>query len=260
MIHNSFVTICCRHIPCFAKKSIDRAYLCAIIFFMQKNHIEIVVIEDEADILELLEYHLSKEGYRVAGFLSAEHVEQFLYEEKPALMIIDRNLPNIEGSDFVKNLRKKGYDIPVIFLSAKDSSNDIEMGFEAGGDDYMTKPFNPKELLLRVQALLKRSGYLNARDKYTYKNITIDCASRSVHIDNKEVSLTNLEFDMLLHFIKNISKAIDRDTLYELFWHEKQDRPNYNAINVAITRLKKKIDNDTQSYIKSVWGSGYKFE
>lgn len=227
---------------------------------MQKENIEIVVIEDEADLLELLEYHLKKEGYQVSGFLSAEHVEQFLREENPSIMIVDRNLPNIEGSQFVKNLRQKGYDIPIIFLSAKDSDEDIEEGFEIGGDDYITKPFNPKELLLRINALLKRSGLLDTREKYKYKNITLDCTRRSVQIDTKDVSLTNLEFEILLYFMKNISKVIDRDTLYDLFWNDKKSEPNYNAINVAITRLKKKIDNDSSSYIKSVWGSGYKFE
>ncbi len=219
---------------------------------MQKENIEIVVIEDEADLLELLEYHLKKEGYQVSGFLSAEHVEQFLEEESPSIMIVDRNLPNIEGSQFVKRLRQKGYDIPIIFLSAKDSDEDIEEGFEIGGDDYITKPFNPKELLLRINALLKRSGLLDAREKYKYKSITLDCSSRSVLVDTKDVSLTNLEFEILLYFMKNISKVIDRDTLYDLFWNDKKSEPNYNAINVAITRLKKKIDNGSSRDRKSV--------
>lgn len=225
------------------------------------NHnIEIVVVEDEQDILELIEYHLSKEGYSVTGFLSTERVEQFLDEEDPSLIIMDRNLPSIDGSEFVKILRKKGYDIPVIFLSAKNSDIDIEEGFEVGGDDYITKPFNPKELLLRVKALLKRSGAIDTKERYTYKGIVIDCTSKSVTIDDHSVSLTGLEFDILLFFMKNISKAIERDTLYEIFWQNKSESVNYNAINVAITRLKKKIDNDKYSYIKSVWGSGYKFE
>ncbi|MDD5359089.1 MAG: response regulator transcription factor [Sulfurovaceae bacterium] len=226
---------------------------------MQKENIEIVVIEDEADLLELLEYHISKEGYQVSGFLSTESVEQFLEEENPSIMIVDRNLPNVEGSSFVKKLRKKGYDIPVIFLSAKDSDEDIEEGFEVGGDDYITKPFNPKELILRIKALLKRSG-LESKEKYTYKNIILDCTSRNVFIDGKDISLTNLEFELLLYFMKNISKVVERDTLYELFWNDKQDEPNYNAINVAIARLKKKMGSKYENYIKSVWGSGYKFE
>ena len=117
---------------------------------MEEKSIEIIIIEDEEDILELIEYHLQKEGYHVTGFLSTENVEQFLEEENPALMIVDRNLPSVEGSDFVIQMREIGYDIPIIFLTARDRDNDIEEGFLAGGDDYMTKPFNAKELLLRI--------------------------------------------------------------------------------------------------------------
>src|SRR6056300_377478 len=127
---------------------------------MENRNIEIVVIEDEEDILELIEYHLSKEGYTVTGFLSTENVEQFLEEENPALIISDRNLPGMEGSEFVAYLRKSGYDIPVIFLTAQDKDTDLEEGFEVGADDYICKPFSPKELSLRVKALLKRSGVL----------------------------------------------------------------------------------------------------
>ena len=123
---------------------------------MQNENIEIVVIEDEEDILELIEYHLSKEGYAVTGFLSTENVEQFLEEETPSLMLVDRNLPGMEGSHFIAYLREIGYDIPVIFLTAKDAESELVEGFEAGGDDYICKPFSPKELTLRVKALLKR--------------------------------------------------------------------------------------------------------
>jgi len=97
---------------------------------MQKN-IEIVIIEDEEDILELIEYHLGKEGYSVTGFLSTENVEQFLEEETPALMLVDRNLPGMEGSEFVAYLRGMGYDVPVIFLTAKDQESELEEGFNS---------------------------------------------------------------------------------------------------------------------------------
>ncbi|MCF6245311.1 MAG: response regulator, partial [Sulfurovum sp.] len=102
---------------------------------MQNTNIEIVVIEDEPDILELLEYHLTKEGYAVTGFLSTENVERFIEEENPSLMIVDRNLPGIEGSEFVLYLREQGYEIPVIFLTARDKDSDLEEGFVSGGDD-----------------------------------------------------------------------------------------------------------------------------
>ena len=140
-----------------------------------ENHtnIEIIIIEDEEDILELLEYSLSKEGYDVTGFLSTENVEAFLEQENPSLMIVDRNLPGMEGSEFVAKMREIGYDIPVIFLTAKDKEKEKEEGFVRGGDDYMTKPFSIKELLLRVNAILKRSGK-QASDKIKYKDIVLD--------------------------------------------------------------------------------------
>ena len=139
-----------------------------------QNTIEIIVIEDEEDILELIEYHLSSEGYEVTGFLSTENVEQFLEEETPSLMIVDRNLPGMEGSEFVTYLRDVGYSIPVIFLTAKDKESELEEGFDAGADDYITKPFRPVELKLRVKALLKRYGVLNKQKRLKYKQLTID--------------------------------------------------------------------------------------
>jgi len=131
---------------------------------MQNKNIEIVIIEDEEDILELVEYHLSSEGYSVTGFLSTENVEQFLEEEIPSLMIVDRNLPGMEGSEFVRYLRDIGYSIPVIFLTAKDQDSDLEEGFNAGADDFITKPFNSIILRARISALLKHKALIDKLD------------------------------------------------------------------------------------------------
>ncbi len=222
--------------------------------------IEIIVIEDEEDILELIEYHLQKEGYHVTGFLSTEHVEQFLEEETPSLMIVDRNLPGMEGSAFVAYLRETGYDIPVIFLTAKDKEKDLEDGFEAGGDDYMTKPFSPKELLLRVKALLKRSGALQKRPKLKYKTLTLDLFDKTVHTEEGELSLTNLEFKLLHTFMQHIDKPLTRDYLRDEVWGAEGEGVNDNAVNVAINRLKNKIDpQNRHTYFHPVWGVGYKF-
>ena len=226
---------------------------------MQKE-IEVVVIEDEEDILELIEYHLNKEGYTVTGFLSTENVEQFLEEETPALMLVDRNLPGLEGSEFVSYLREIGYDIPVIFLTAKDKESELEEGFEAGGDDYMCKPFSPKELTLRVKALLKRSGALQKQEKLKHKLLTIDLTQKEVYIEGKAVTLTNLEFKLLHTFMQHIDKALTRDFLRDEVWGSEGEGVNDNAVNVAINRLKNKIDPDNaQNYFQPVWGVGYKF-
>jgi len=227
---------------------------------MQNENIEIIIIEDEEDILELIEYHLGKEGYPVTGFLSTENVEQFLEEENPSLMIVDRNLPGMEGSEFVAYLREIGYDIPVIFLTAKDKESELEEGYERGGDDYMSKPFNPKELTLRVKALLRRSGVLMRQERIKYKLLTIDLAKKGLYIDEEIVPLTNLEFNLLHTFMKHIDKPLTRDFLRDEVWGSEGEGVNDNAVNVAINRLKNKIDpQNEQNYFHPVWGVGYKF-
>ncbi len=226
---------------------------------MQTNDIEIVIIEDDEDILELIEYYLQKEGYSVTGFLSTQNVERFIEEESPSLMIVDRNLPGVEGSDFVKYLREIGYNIPVIFLTAKDSDSDLEEGFLKGGDDYMTKPFNPKELTLRVKALLKRSGNLNTSQKIKYKDMLLDITNHTLSIENQHIELTNLEFKLLYTFVKNPHQPLDRDFLRDEVWGDDSLEFNDKTINVAMNRLKKKIDpNGEKEYIVPVWGVGYK--
>lgn len=224
---------------------------------MENKNIEIVVIEDEEDILELLEYHLSKEGYDVTGFLSAENVEAFLEEENPSLMIVDRNLPGLEGSEFVAQMRETGYEIPVIFLTAKDKEKDLEEGFVRGGDDYITKPFNTKELLLRVEALLKRSG-VRSSDKLKYRDLMLDMQKRELSIENKRIELTNLEFKLLYTFVKNPHQPLNRDFLRDEVWGDDSVNFHDKTINVAMNRLKKKIDPEgTKEYFAPVWGVGY---
>ena len=227
---------------------------------MQNEKIEIIVIEDEVDILELIEYHLTKEGYAVTGFLSTDNVEKFLEEETPSLLLVDRNLPGMEGSEFVAYLRDIGYDIPVIFLTAKDKEEELEEGFDAGGDDYISKPFSPKELTLRVKALLKRSGALEKQARIKHKDLTIDLSKKDLYIEKKEVSLTNLEFNLLHTFMKHIDKPLTRDFLRDEAWGNDGESVNDNAVNVAINRLKNKIDpKNTENYFHPVWGVGYKF-
>jgi len=225
-----------------------------------KQEIEIVIVEDEEDILELVEYHISKEGYAVTGFLSTQNVERFIEEEQPALMIMDRNLPGREGSEFVAQLRRNGHDIPVIFLTAKDRDADLESGFEAGADDYLCKPFNPRELMLRVKALLKRSGALDAPQKLQYKDLLLDPEQRSLLVAGEAVTLTNLEFNLLKTFLSYIDKPLTRDFLRDEVWGSEGENINDNAVNVAINRLKNKIDPENRhNYFQPVWGVGYKF-
>jgi DNA-binding response OmpR family regulator len=219
--------------------------------------IEIVIIEDDEDILELIEYHLLKANYAVTGFLSTDRVESFLEEEDISLMIVDRNLPNVEGSEFISELRDKGYDIPVIFLTAKDKDSDIDEGFERGADDYITKPFRVKELLFRIEAILRRFG-LKEQKMLKYRDLLLDTNKRTLTIGDRVIELTNLDFNLIYTFIKNINRPLQREFLREC-WGDNRDDAHEKTINVAINRLRKKIDPDgSKEYIVPVWGIGYK--
>ena len=217
----------------------------------------IVIVEDEEDILELIEYNLQKAGFDTMGFTSTKSVAQLLEEEDVDLLIMDRNLPGVEGSEFVAQMRDIGMETPVIYLSAKNKESDIEEGFERGGDDYITKPFNMKELILRIKAILKRTQKDKTEGKVIYRDITLDLGSRELSIEGDNIELTKLEFDLLHTLIGNQNIVLDRDYLLEHVWGSDaiyQDR----TVNVAINRLKEKIDPDkTKEYIKTVRGVGY---
>ncbi|MCR8685029.1 response regulator transcription factor [Campylobacter ureolyticus] len=214
----------------------------------------IVVIDDEEDMLDLLEFNLTKAGYEVLGFLNTSKIEQLLNEENVDLLIVDRNLPGVEGSEFIKNLRLKGYNNSVIFLSAKTSMNEQLEGFEAGGDDYITKPFEMDNLLARIKAVLKRTK--KKADIYKFKDIFINLTNAEVLIGNTNIELTKLETNLLVEFIKNKNILLTRDYLLSVIWND--ENSSEKTVNIAIKRLREKIDPTREKkYIKSIRGEGY---
>jgi len=216
----------------------------------------IVIIEDEEDLLELLEYSLQKAGFETAGFLSTKNVDRLLEEERVDLMIVDRNLPHIEGGEFVKTLRDSGINIPTIFATAKDADKDVEEGFEFGGDDYLTKPYNIKELILRIKAILKRTNP-TILSVIEFKDIVLDMRSRKVSVARREIDLTKLEFELLRTLIENKNSVLNREYLLAHVWRNETSYQD-KTVNVAVNRLKRKIDpSGEKEYIKSVWGVGY---
>ena len=217
----------------------------------------ILIVEDEEDILDLLEYTLGSDGHECICCVDTLHVKSILDEEKIDLILMDRNLPSGEGSVFIKNLRAEGYNTPVIYLSAKDSSQNILEGFDRGGDDYITKPFDTLELKARVKALLKRAN--KSSDVLKYRDITYHSLNKVFFIDDIEKNLTTLEKNLLLEFIKNPNILLSRDTLLERVWPDSFDKQS-KTVNVAIKRLKEKIDPyGDKKYIKTVRGEGYMF-
>lgn len=212
----------------------------------------ILIIEDNEDILELEELHLTKAGFDVLGFLNTKGVLKALEEESVSLMIVDRNLPGVEGSEFVQELRELGYDMPVIFVTAKDSDENIQEGFLRGGDDYLKKPFNMQELVLRVKSHVAR--YRGVNNKVRYRGLLLDKGAMSIMVDEELVKLTTLEFRLIEYLIQNRNRVISREELIKEIW---QEEVGNKSVNMAISRLKSKIEIN-EEYIEAIRGVGYK--
>jgi two-component system, OmpR family, phosphate regulon response regulator PhoB len=229
----------------------------------QKSQIQmsnklILIVEDEEDILELLEYTLQKEGFETIGFLTIDkNVRKVLDEENIDLILMDRNLPGIEGTTFINEIKKQGYSNPVIYVTAKDNDDDIIEGFNSYADDYITKPFNIKELCARVKAVIKRSS--KDIDILKVRDIVYKSSNKKFSIEDVEIDLTHLEHDLLLEFIKNKDILMTREHLLNSVWQDSFDK-KIKTVNVAIKRLKAKIDPDgKKEYIRSIRGEGYIF-
>lgn len=219
----------------------------------------ILIIDDDKDVLELLEFTLLDIGYDVIGLLNTKNATKIIEEEKIDIILMDRSLQNIDGSIYVEMLRSKNINIPVIFISAKSSLDDIKEGFLAGADDYITKPFHMDEVVLRVKAVLKRANSEKVEELETiaYKDMVLDISKHLINIDDKEVELTNLETCLLQTLIKNKNKVLDRDYLIKHVWNDAENI-HKKTVNVAIKRLKEKIDPDKdKEYIKTIRGVGY---
>jgi len=219
----------------------------------------ILIVDDDSDILELLEYNLGGAGFDVLGFLSTKNVRNVLLQEHIDLIIMDRNLPDIEGSYYIEMLRSKNINTPVIFLSAKNSAEEIREGFLKGADDYITKPFDIEELVLRVKAVLKRcnSEQKKSIGSIEYLDLELDLNMHRVTIGTSDITLTNLETALLQILLNNKGKVLDREFLLKYVWKD-SDNIHPKTVNVAIKRLKEKIDPlKDKEYIKTIRGVGY---
>lgn len=218
----------------------------------------ILIVEDEPDLLDLLEHTLTKEGFDTILFSSITPLlEQVIDEEQIDLILMDRNIHNTDGALFIDKIKSKGATAPVIYLTAKDKEQDILDGFSLHGDDYITKPFNLKELVARIKAVIKRTK--RDQEVIKIKEITYKKSNKSFYLDNNKIDLTVLEHKLLLQFIKNHNILLTRDYLIENVWENKDDI-QFKTVTVAIKRLKEKIDPDgTKNYIRSIRGEGYIF-
>lgn len=215
---------------------------------------KICFVEDEKDLNDLMKTYLEREGYEVLNFYDGKSALDYVGNQVH-LWILDIMLgDNVSGYDIIKKIRETDSTVPVIFTSARDQDLDKIIGLELGSDDYVTKPYSPKELVLRINNIMKRV-YLKSTEKVTYENYTIDLDKRTVYDGKEEVSLTTLEFDLLLMFLQNRNKSFSREDILEAVWG-----PDYfgsdRVVDDLVRRLRKKMPN---IHINTLYGFGYRF-
>lgn len=214
---------------------------------------KIAFVEDEEDLNSLIKTYLEHEGYEVTSYLNGTDAIKDI-DKNPDLWILDIMLPgDISGYDIIKKIREKNDVVPVIFTSARDEQLDKIIGLELGSDDYITKPYSPKELVLRVNNIIRRV-YSKDKQKLTYKDYTIDLEKRMVLHKGESINLTTLEFDLLYMFVTNINKSFSRDDILNNIWGE-----NYfgtdRVVDDLVRRLRKKMP---ELDINTIYGYGYR--
>ena len=215
--------------------------------------IVISIVEDEKDINNLVAQYLRKEGYEVHSYYTYEEASAHVADDDVHLWILDIMLDDKSGFDLIEEIRLQGPETPVIFMSARDKEFDRIIGLEKGCDDYITKPFSPKELVLRVNNIIKRA-YRDDNNRISIDGYELDEEQRKIYADNVEIELTTKEFDLLMMFIKNKGIAFSRDKILENVWDE-----NYfgsdRVVDDTLRRLRKKLPNLN---IHTIYGYGYR--
>lgn len=225
---------------------------------------KILACDDDAEILEALNIYLSNEGYTVFKASNGAEALKVISENEVQLIIMDVMMPVMDGLRAVMKIRES-QNIPVIMLSAKSEDTDKIMGLNMGADDYMTKPFNPLELIARVKSQLRRYTSLGSLEKktsvYTTGGLSIDDEQKSVSVDGEEVQLTPVQYKILLLLASNAGKVFSIDEIYESVWNE-TSFSSENTVAVHIRRIREKIEINPKEpkYLKVVWGIGYKVE
>ena len=222
---------------------------------------KILVVDDETSIVEFIEINLKRSNFDVLKAYTGTDGLLLLESEKPDLMVLDLMLPDMTGFDVCKKARLFS-DVPIIILTAKGDDYDKIVGLESGADDYMVKPFNPWELIARIQAILRRvtkqQKNEEEKDNLVFGNMKIDSLGRKVWKDNKLIELTPREYDLLMLFSSNPGKSFSREEVRKSIWgHEFIEE---RSIDVHIRRLRDKIEDkpETPSMILTIWGVGYK--
>jgi len=223
----------------------------------------IFTVDDDKEIRFLIKKYLEKEGFKVTDFSDSNQVFSEVKRLKPDLIILDIAMPGIDGIELCKKIRKE-WDTPIIFVSARGEEVDRIIGLEVGGDDYLPKPFSPRELLARIKNIFRRIEKNQSSDVLDeiieVRNTRVSLTNRSVQVDGVELSLSVKEFDLLQLFMENHNRAFTRSQLLERIWGYEEDNEN-RIVDDVIKRIRKKlVSSGSQIEIITVWGYGYKIE
>ena len=223
----------------------------------------ILVVDDEANIRDLARMYLEKEGFQVTTAVSGQQALDQIRRQRPALMVLDLMLPGIDGWEVCRRVRA-GSDLPIIMLTARDDDVDKIVGLELGADDYLTKPFNPRELVARVRAILRRTGR-DARQvrssqedmaRRSLADMIIDPARHEVTVAGRQLELRSREFELLLALVDHAGLVLSREQLLDLAW-EQDYYGTTRTVDVHVAQLREKLAG-SQLQIETVWGKGYK--
>ena len=221
---------------------------------------KILIIEDEESIRGFLKINLKRNGYEVIEADNGELGVKLALKEKPAIIILDVMLPGIDGFKVSKIIRNEDEKVGIIMLTAKSQDLDKIMGLEYGADDYIIKPFNPMELLLRIKALLRRISDYEEKKGIIQGKFKLDIYAKRIFKNNKEIDLTPKEYSIIKLFIENPNKAFSRDELMDLVWGEDYIG-DPKIVDVNIRRLRSKIECSSlnEKFIETIWGFGYRW-
>ena len=225
---------------------------------------KILVVDDEVDIVDFIGNYLMGEGYEVVEAYDGVEALDKMRQDCPDLVILDIMLPKLDGFEVCKQMRSES-TVPILMVTATGRDVDKIVGLEIGADDYIPKPFNPRELVARVKAILRRSyrqDYQSHSQTATlkYKDLSIDTERRRVTIGDRLLELTMKEFDLLLFLMQNLGHVYSRDQLLDYVWGQ-DSFVGARTVDVHIRRLREQIETDASrpQYIQTVWGVGYKF-
>jgi len=223
------------------------------------NGQRILIVDDEPRIRELVANYLRRDGYQVETAVDGETARTGLTEFKPDLVVLDLMLPAVSGFEVLNDIRREG-DLPVILLTARAEESDRVAGLELGADDYVVKPFSPRELVARVRTVLRRSTGKPLSDPYEYDGIVIDTTRRVAMVEEDRVDLTAKEFDLLAFLVAHPLQVFSRGDLLNQVWGSSPEWQDPATVTVHVRRIRQKIEADSQDprWIQTVWGVGYR--